>query len=108
TFLGIGMEMTAFEMTPNPFASSQPTEAMQMHPPQWTPSYALIMFTMWWFMMVAMMLPSAAPTVLLAAAINRRSEPDKPPFGPTSLFVTGYLLAWFIFSSFAVAAQWLL
>jgi len=98
---GAGMGMDAFEMTRHSRMSMDMMEA-----PVWTTAYVLLMFFMWWIMMVAMMLPSATPTILLAAAINRRSSESIPPFGPTSMFVAGYLLAWAVFSAIAVAAQW--
>jgi len=98
---GAGMGMDAFEMTRH---SRMPMDMLA--PPDWTAAYILLMFFMWWIMMIAMMLPSATPTILLAAAINRRSKATTPPFGPTSLFMLGYLLAWGIFSVIAVTAQW--
>jgi len=75
---------------------------------RWSPNHAALMFAMWWLMMVAMMLPSAAPVILLAAALNRRSSPDRQPYGVTACFVTGYLLVWAAFSVAAVAGQWAL
>ena len=98
---GAGMGMDAFEMTRHGRMSMD-----MMATPIWTMGYIAVMFFMWWVMMIAMMLPSATPIILLAAAINRRSSDSIPPFGPSSLFVAGYLLAWAVFSSIAVAAQW--
>jgi predicted metal-binding membrane protein len=69
-------------------------------------AHAGTLLAMWWIMMIAMMLPSAAPTILLAAAINRRSRAERPPFGTTASFATGYLLAWLFFSTVATIAQW--
>lgn len=100
---GAGMDMTAFEMTGHSLMSME-----MMDPPEWTIAYALLMFFMWWVMMIAMMLPGATPVILLAAALNRRSSLEKPPFGSTGMFASGYLLAWAGFSLVAVLAQWLL
>ena len=52
TVFGIGMTMTALEMT----RMARPIGApMQMGaPPVWTAGYALLIFLMWWVMMVAM------------------------------------------------------
>ena len=117
TLLGVGMGMNAFEMTrvPSPAmlagysATSEAMNAeMPMSAPQWSTGRAGVMLAMWWFMMVAMMLPSAAPAILLAAALNRRSRADRPPYGATGFFVSGYLLAWLLFSAAAVTAQWIL
>ena len=72
----------------------------------WTPGHVLMMFAMWWIMMAAMMLPSAAAVLLLVAALNRRANPQRPPYGSTGSFAAGYLIAWGDFSAIAVAAQW--
>lgn len=98
---GVGMGMDVIEMTRHSSMSMD-----MMGTPVWTPGYIILMFSLWWIMMIAMMLPSATPTILLAAALNRRSTASKPPFGPTSLFAAGYLLAWAGFSAIAVTAQW--
>lgn len=111
TLTGVGMDMTAIEMThPASTAERMGESSMStsMSVPQWSASHAGVMLAMWWVMMVAMMLPSAAPTILLAAAINRRSDTDCPPYGPAGLFAMGYLLAWLGFSAVAVTAQWML
>lgn len=109
TLLGLGMGMTALQMTPGLSGMAPETSSgmgVAMSERIWTPGYALLMLAMWWVMMIAMMLPSAAPTILLAAAINRRSRADLPPFGRAGAFAAGYLLAWLGFSGLAVAAQW--
>ena len=94
------MGMTALQM-------SVPMQHMgAVDPGSWNIPVTLSMFFMWWVMMIAMMLPSAAPTILLASAINRRASSDNPPYGSTSAFVLGYLLAWALFSGVAVALQW--
>ncbi len=107
TLAGVGMEMNALEMTSpasTPTMKGDTTTSMSM--PQWSVGHAGVMLAMWWMMMVAMMLPSAAPTILLAAALNRRSNADRPPYGPAGFFTAGYLLAWLCFSAVAVVAQW--
>jgi len=98
---GAGMGMNAFDMTIHSRMSMD-----MMDTPAWDFDYVVLMFFMWWIMMIAMMLPSATPTILLAAAINRRSSDSIPPFGPSSLFIAGYLSAWAVFSAIAVAVQW--
>jgi predicted metal-binding membrane protein len=80
-------------------------DTMTMMPPHWTAGYTIMMFLMWAIMMVAMMLPSAAPAVLLATALMRQRG-GSAPFGPTGLFVAGYLVIWFGFSLIAVLLQW--
>jgi predicted metal-binding membrane protein len=76
TLLGIGMGMSAWEMTTmlgvwpaSPgagMASEMPggMGGMVMAPAVWTPGYAVLVFLMWWVMMVAMMTSSAAPTIV--------------------------------------------
>lgn len=114
TLSGAGMDMTAMEMTRSPWApvdgaameEIQPVSGMSISSPKWTPGYVVLMLTMWWVMMIAMMLPSAAPTILLASAINRRTAGDRTPYGTAGFFTAGYLIAWLLFSMFAVAIQW--
>lgn len=78
---------------------------MMLMAPAWTARYAALVFFMWAIMMMAMMLPSAAPTILLAATLMRQRGGNRI-FGPTGLFVMGYLAVWFGFSLVATALQW--
>lgn len=67
------------------------------------------LFVMWSVMMVAMMLPSALPAILLFARLQdgRRARGGGAAAGlVTMLFVTGYLIAWTVYSVVAAAAQW--
>jgi predicted metal-binding membrane protein len=105
TISGAGMGMNVLEMSGMPWASAN---GHSMAMPSSGLSYMFVLLTMWWVMMVAMMLPSASPTILLAAALNRCSTADCPPYGTATFFTMGYLLAWFIFSLVAVAAQMML
>lgn len=103
TITGIGMTMSAVEMTRMAGPIGDP---MQMGPgSSWSASYALLIFLMWWVMMIAMMTPSAAPAVLLFIAI-KRIGPEKhrtATFG--FCFLSGYLVAWGAFSLTATALQ---
>ena len=83
TIFGIGMPMSAIEMTKMSgiFSMSSSMEMnmnmgsnnMDMNmgsnnmdmKNRWSISMAISMFLMWWLMMIAMMTPSAAPTLLL-------------------------------------------
>lgn len=81
---------------------------MEMSMPQmqsWSGTQFLMTFIMWSVMMVAMMVPSAAPMVLTFATIQRRRNNTQGPFGPTTLFLLGYLVIWVAFSALATAAQ---
>ena len=55
------------------------------------PMGVTLFLAMWITMMTAMMLPAVAPTVLAHLAIARRRGDG---FGPTLVFVGGYLLVW--------------
>jgi predicted metal-binding membrane protein len=99
-------------------SSHSSLEAMLMSSITWTPTYALLMFSMWWLMMIAMMLPSAPPMVLLHAAVTRKelaraggaksSAPSHRLLSATTAFISGYLIMWGAFSLVAVIAQWAL
>ena len=79
--LGAGIEMEQMDM-----GGGQ----VMLMAPEWSASYAVVIFLMWAIMMMAMMLPSAAPAILLAAALMRQRGGNRI-FGPTGLFVVGYL-----------------
>ena len=111
TIFGIGMNMSAIEMTPglgHP-KMAMPTMAdakkMVMEPASWNITYAFLVFLMWWLMMIAMMLPSASPMILLYTALIRQSQKTKSIIGQVASFMCGHLLAWAAFSLFAAALQ---
>jgi predicted metal-binding membrane protein len=126
TLLGIGMGMSAWEMTTmigvwpaSPGAgmasgmsgaiSGSSTAAgmggMMMAPAVWTPGYAVLVFLMWWVMMVAMMTSSAAPTVLLYAKLHAAGAGNATP-RLALVFLSGYLAVWALFGVAATALQW--
>jgi predicted metal-binding membrane protein len=94
-FLGAGIEMEQMDM-----GAGQ----IMLMAPAWSAGYAVVIFVMWAIMMMAMMLPSAAPAILLTAALTSRRDGNHL-FGPTGLFVLGYLLIWFGFSLVATILQ---
>lgn len=103
TVFGIGMEMSALDMTAMRGMTDMPGPRS---PGIWTAGHAVLIFLMWWVMMVAMMLPSVSPTVLLYAALLRRgSEAARVP-AIAAAFVGGYLVAWAGFSAGATGLQW--
>lgn len=104
TFFGVGMPMSATEMTRMAGPIGAP---MQMAAGGgWTPAYALLILMMWWIMMIAMMTPSAAPVLLLFTAVKKagKEATSAPRLG--LIFLSGYLLAWGSFSAVATALQW--
>jgi predicted metal-binding membrane protein len=104
TVFGVGMAMTALDMTRMAGPIGQP---MRMGiAVQWTPAYAALIFLMWWIMMVAMMIPSAAPVLLLFTAVKRMGSDHASATLLSGLFLVGYLLAWAGFSVVAATLQW--
>ncbi|MDI3336788.1 DUF2182 domain-containing protein [Defluviimonas aestuarii] len=105
TVLGVGMSMSALDMT----RMTRPVgEPMAMGGAvDWTWGYALLIFLMWWVMMIAMMTPSAAPVVLLFAALKRQGTQKAKATRLSMVFLAGYLLAWMGFSAVAMLLQWL-
>ncbi len=103
TVFGVGMNMTALEMTKMARPIGNPM-AMGMSP-AWSMSYAALIFFMWWIMMIAMMTPSAVPMVLLFTALKKMG-PDADRAALLSGFLlAGYLLAWAGFSVTATMLQ---
>ena len=74
----------------------------------WSVAAILPLFLMWAEMMVAMMIPSAAPVTLIFARVNRERRKQERPFVPAGLFLSGYLIAWTLFSLGAALLQWVL
>ena len=119
TIFGIGMPMSAIEMTKMSgiFSMSSSMEMnmnmgsnnMDMNmgsnnmdmKNRWSISMAMSMFLMWWLMMIAMMTPSAAPTLLLFHNLKKIGSEEKNALSYTYLFLFGYLIIWAIFSLIA-------
>ncbi|WP_172292991.1 DUF2182 domain-containing protein [Pseudoruegeria sp. HB172150] len=105
TVYGIGMNMTAVEMTR--MAGMRDMPGMR-EPGAWGFGYAVLVFLMWWVMMIAMMLPSVAPVILLYAALLRQTAQAARVPAIAAAFLGGYLAAWAGFSLLAAFAQWAL
>jgi predicted metal-binding membrane protein len=104
TVFGIGMRMSALDMTRMAPPLGQP---MDMGPPPvWTAGYAALVFLMWWIMMIAMMTPSVAPVLLLFGAVTRPSSGKNASSGRSLAFLSGYLTTWAGFSAVATGLQW--
>ena len=114
TIFGIGMPMSAIEMTKMSGIFSIPSSMdmdmnmgsnnmnMDMNKNMgWSFSMAISMFLMWWLMMIAMMTPSAAPTLLLFHNLKRIGSERKRALCYTYFFLSGYLIVWAIFSLIA-------
>ena len=105
TVAGVGMEMSAIDMTRMARPPGQPME--MGHGPAWSLPYAALIFLMWWIMMIAMMVPSAAPTILLHHSLTHAPDGAGNNLA-TSAFVAGYLAVWALFSALATSLQWAL
>jgi predicted metal-binding membrane protein len=77
-----------------------------MVPEPWSLAYFSSMLLMWVIMMVGMMVPTAVPMTLIYAAIGRKAARDGKTIAPTTIFITGYLVIWSLFSVGATLAQW--
>jgi len=106
TVFGVGMKMTAVEMTGMAGAIGAPMEMMDAG--NWSRLQVMLIFLMWWIMMIAMMTPSAAPTLLLFSALKRCGSEKNQYLMPVWLFLAGYVTSWAAFSAFAVCFQWIL
>ena len=74
----------------------------------WSGFDFFMLYIMWFTMMIAMMTPTAVPMVMMFTTVNHSKMKKQQPYAPTSLFLTGYLLAWGVFSIMASLAQWFL
>ena len=101
TIFGIGMPMSAIEMTKMSGIFSIPSSMDMNMNMGWSFSMAISMFLMWWLMMIAMMTPSAAPTLLLFHNLKRIGSERKRALSYTYFFLSGYLIVWAIFSLIA-------
>ncbi|MFC3613676.1 DUF2182 domain-containing protein [Lutimaribacter marinistellae] len=104
TYFGVGMSMTAADMTRMAGPIGDPMSMGQQ--PVWSLSYAVLMFFMWWIMMIAMMTPSAAPMLLLYTALKKRGPESDKAVMLSLVFLSGYLAAWGAFSFVATGLQW--
>ncbi|MBI3371987.1 MAG: DUF2182 domain-containing protein [Betaproteobacteria bacterium] len=75
---------------------------------QWTPGAILATFFMWATMMVAMMLPTALPFIRTYWGLAGARSSQASRTSGTIAFVSGYLIAWAVFSAAATLLQILL
>lgn len=104
TFNGVGMNMSALDMTRMAGPIGEPMAMGAAR--SWTWGYALLVFLMWWIMMIAMMTPSAAPTLLLYTALKRNGAERASATNLSLIFLAGYLVVWGGFSLLATGVQW--
>jgi predicted metal-binding membrane protein len=103
----IGLVVVRWRMLPGMAGGSMGHQMQAMVNVQaWTAGVIGLTLLMWAVMMVAMMVPTAAPMTLVYAAVGRKAAREGHPVAPTSMFVTGYLAIWILFSVAATAAQW--
>jgi predicted metal-binding membrane protein len=76
--------------------------------PEWTSTYAALVFVMWDIMMVAMMLPSAAPAILQVVGRSNDRPEGMGGIIAALYFTAGYLMIWIGFSGVTTFLQWAL
>ena len=110
TFLGIGMEMSAWEMTINQYKKNSSINNIDtvFFKRILTNSYLITSFLMWFLMMIAMMLPSAIPVIVMFDKISNERKKFNYRYVPTLYFVISYILVWLLFSLFATIVHILL
>jgi len=64
----------------------------------WTLYDFYMLFGMWALMMIAMMTPSVLPMVSLYVTVNKSKKNKDQAYTPTLIFLSGYLVAWVLFS----------
>ena len=106
TLWGVGMEMSALEMTGMAGAIGAPMAMMGAA--SWSALQVPLLFLMWWLMMIAMMTPSATPTLLLFSSLKRNGSAKAGGLLEVWSFLAGYLASWAAFSAAAVLLQWML
>jgi predicted metal-binding membrane protein len=72
----------------------------------WNAADLALVFVMWAVMMAAMMLPSAVPAIFLVASMTASATAHNQRVGLAGAFISGYLLAWSIFSIAAALFHW--
>src|SRR5450756_1168011 len=90
--------MTGVEISRNVGTNMNSMEMSMPNLQAWQSGTFVLTFIMWAVMMVAMMTPSATPMILMFARVNRQRHIDHTPVPATTVFLLGYLLAWFSFS----------
>ena len=64
----------------------------------WTLYDFYMLFAMWAVMMIAMMTPSVLPMVSMYVTVNKSKRVKGQAYTPTFIFLSGYLIAWALFS----------
>ena len=65
-----------------------------------------MLYLMWMVMMIAMMTPSILPMVYLFVTVSKSKREKNQAYVPTFIFLSGYLIAWFLFSVVISIAQY--
>ncbi len=65
-----------------------------------------MLFLMWSVMMAAMMAPVVSPFVIMYETVRKNKKQSGVAYTPTFVFLSGYLIAWSIYSAAATVVQW--
>lgn len=101
TIAGIGMTMSAWEMTLINLSIKEFSNSMEITNKHYYPVSFLdlvFIFLMWFLMMIAMMLPTAIPFIMLFDKIADERKKQKHTYVLTFIFFLSYLLVWALFS----------
>ena len=101
TITGVGMNMSAWEMTLINLNMNEMSPSMKMMNSEYNHINFLNMifiFLMWFLMMIAMMLPTAIPFIMMFDKISNERKQLNYSYGLTVNFFLSYVLFWALFS----------
>ena len=101
TIAGVGMNMSAWEMTLINLNINEVSPSMKMMNSEESHIDFLNMifiFLMWFLMMIAMMLPTAIPFIMMFDKISNERKQLNYPYGLTINFFLSYVVVWALFS----------
>ena len=101
TIAGVGMNMSAWEMTLINLNMNEMSHSMKMMNSDHSQINFLNMifiFLMWFLMMIAMMLPTAIPFIMTFDKISNARKQLNYSYGLTFNFFISYIIVWALFS----------
>ena len=111
TVAGVGMNMSAWEMTLinlNISKFSNSAEMMTLNYSAVNFINIIFIFLMWFFMMIAMMLPTTIPFIMMFNKISEERKKHQYIYSLTINFFLSYLLVWALFSFIVTIIHFLL
>ena len=111
TVAGIGMNMSAWEMTLINLNINELSNSMEMtNSHSYTINFIdiILIFLMWFLMMIAMMLPTAIPFIMMFDKISSERKKQQYKYVLTINFFLSYILVWALFSLYVTIVHFLL